>query len=239
MLAVTNEALVRRQVRKGNLYLVAAMAVFGAGFAVAWLRPEDAVSSTVSLGALVLGFFLWQVSQYFIRRWGPRQRQDAALARALKGLDNRYTLVSFADARLPDYLLVGPHGIRVLVARAVDGTVRCRRDQWSRAGTPPLLSFFLGNPVRNPTVEAVQSVSQVQQYLERELDRGDSGMVPVSATIVFTHPKVRLEIEGCKFPVTSARDLRAHVQRDKGTLGPPQIATLRRLLSPPAEARLR
>jgi hypothetical protein len=236
---VTNEVLARRQLRRGNLYLFAAMAVFAAGFAVAWLRPEDLLSSTVSFGALLLGIFLWQVSLYFTRRWGPRQRQDAALARALKGLDNRYTLVSFADARLPDYLLIGPQGIRILVARAIDGTVRCRRDQWSRPGRSPLLSLFLGNPIRNPTVEAVQSVSQVEQHLERVPDAAEVGSVPVTATIVFTHPQVRLEIEGSKFPVTTARELRAHILRDKGTLGAPQIATLRRVLSPPPEARPR
>jgi len=236
VLTVTNEALVRRQLRKSGLFLGAAMAVFGVGFAVAWLRPEDALTSTISLVALGLGILLWQVSQYLVRRWGPRFRQDGALTRALKGLDNRYTLATFADSRLPDYLLVGPHGIRVLVTRATGGTVRCHRDQWSRAGRSPLLTLFLGNSVRNPTVEAVQGISHVQQFLQRELEPEDADAVPVNAIVVFTDAQVHLEVEACRFPVTRARDLRAQITRDKGPLGPPQIARLRRLLTPPAAA---
>ena len=108
MLVVTNEAVVRRQVRKARLFLLAALVVFAVGFVTAWLPLPNEVAIAIQAGGLLLGILLWQISQYFARRWGPRYRQDAVLARALKGLDNRYTLVSFADARLPDYLLLGP-----------------------------------------------------------------------------------------------------------------------------------
>jgi hypothetical protein len=239
MLTVTNEALARRQVRRSNWFLFAAVGVLAAGFALSLIGSDEQTLGVVSLSALLLGIFLWQVSLYFTRRWGARHRQDGALARALKGLDNRYTLVSFAEARLPDYLLVGPHGILILVARAVNGTIRCHRDQWSRAETNPLIAFFLGSPVRNPTIEATQSISQLQRYLQGRLDPADADRVPVTAIVVFTHPQVRLEIGDCRFPVVRARDLRSEVQREKGALGPPQIATLRRLLSPPAEATVR
>ncbi|HZU05367.1 MAG TPA: hypothetical protein VFB73_05300 [Chloroflexota bacterium] len=236
MLTVTNEALVRRQVRKGNLFLVASMLVFAAGFTVTCLAPQhepNPLVSTFSLAALLLGIFLWQVSYYFIRRWGPRYRQDAALARTLRGLDNRYVFVSFADPRLPDYLLLGPHGVRVLVPRAVTGTVRCQNDRWARAETPRWLAFLFGDPVRNPTAEATQGISQVQRYLEQRLGADEARQVPVSATIVFLDPKVRLEINGCAFPVTRLRDLRAHILRDKGPLSPAQQTQLRQLFSPP------
>src|SRR5262249_14161052 len=97
--------------------------------------------------------------------------------------------------------------------------------------------MLIGNPVRNPTVEAVQGVSQVGRFLERELPPGDAGQVPVSATVVFTNPKVRLQIEGARFPVSLARDLRVQLDREKGPLGPPQIAHLRRLFSPQVAPR--
>jgi hypothetical protein len=54
----------------------------------------------------------------------------------------------------------------------------------------------------------------------------------VDATIVFTNPRARLEIEMCSYPVALARDLRASLQRDKGTLRPPEIAKLRQALEP-------
>jgi hypothetical protein len=231
---VKNEALARRQVRRGNLFLFAALGVFATGFAVASFRGEDELSSIFTLGALLLGVFCWQVSLYYTRRWGPKERQDVPLVSALKGLDNRYTLVVFSAARLPDYLLVGPLGVRVLVPRAIDGTVRGRGDQWTRLGSPAWRSLLLGNPARNPTEEARQSVDRVEDYLRRNLEPAPAEPVPVGATLVFTNPRVRLEAENTTFPAVTPRELRGHVQRLKGSLSPPQVTALRRLFEPPS-----
>jgi hypothetical protein len=190
----------------------------------------------VAISALLLGIFLWQVSVYYSRRWGRRDRQDVVLARALKGLDNRYSLIAFADARLPDYLLLGPHGILIIVARSVAGTIRCHRDQWSRAETNPLFAFFLGSPVRNPTIEATQSISQLERHLQSRLDADPAALPPLTAVVVFTNPQVQLEIGDCRFPVLALQDLRAHVGRAGGSCTPQQIARLRQLLSPPGPA---
>jgi hypothetical protein len=232
---VTNEALARRQIKKGNLFLVGALAVFAAGFAVANWRPEDPLTTVATFVALLLGIVLWQVSLYFTRRWGPRDRQDAALAKALKGLDNRYTLVVFSAPRLPDYLLIGPLGVRVLVARGIGGTVRCQGDRWSRGEGRAWLGLLLGDPIRNPTEEARQSVARVEEHLRQNLDEADP--VPVGATIVFTNPKVRLEVESGQFPATTTRDLRGHIVRLKGAVVAAQIGKLRRLLEPVAPTK--
>ena len=234
MRVVTNQAHVARQMRNGNALLIAAMVVYLAGFVQSCLAPENPVASVVSVVGLGLGTALWLGSQYFVRRWGPRFRQDAALGQALKGLDNRYTLLSFPGRGLPDYLLLGPAGVRVLVARAIDGTVRCQRDRWSRVGTRAWMSLLLGDPLRNPTAEATQGVAQVTRYLERRLAPDDGPRPAVSPIIVFTNPKVRLEIEGSRFPATRARDLRAHLQREKGSLRPTDVARLRAVLAPQA-----
>src|SRR5689334_15590896 len=99
--AVTNEALARGQMRKGNALLIAALLVYFIGFAQAWLSPGSPVSDVLSLGGLVLGTVLWLVSQYYTRRWSPRFRQDGPLKEALKRVDNRSTLLSFAAPQLP------------------------------------------------------------------------------------------------------------------------------------------
>ncbi|HEY7063054.1 MAG TPA: hypothetical protein VII06_16365 [Chloroflexota bacterium] len=232
MQVVTNEALARGQMRKGNALLVAALLVYLVGFAQGVLLPANPFSDSLSLGGVVLGTALWLVSQYYTRRWAPRFRQDGPLKEALKRVDNRSTLLSFAASQLPDYLLVGPQGVRVLVARGNDGTIRCRQDRWSRAQTPSWLMLLVGDPLRNPSAEAKRSVAQVQRYLERALGAEAAADAPVDATIVFTNPRARLEIEMCSYPVALARDLRASLQRDKGTLRPPEIAKLRQALEP-------
>jgi hypothetical protein len=235
VLAVTNEALARRQMRKANWLLLVAMLIFVAGFFSGIVLPQEMITQYGSLGALVLGFFLWQVSQYYTRRYGPRYRQDAALERNLKGLDNRYALISFAAPRLPDYLLLGPHGVQALIPRDVSGTVRCRGDKWSRAQTPGPIAFFLGNPLRNPSGEAAQSVAAVERYVERELAPAEDESLPIGATIVFTNPNVQLEIEGSRFPVTRARDLRQELRHEQGIASPTLLARLRQALMPTAE----
>jgi hypothetical protein len=77
-------------------------------------------------------------------------------------------------------------------------------------------------------------VAQVTRRLERALDPAQAAAVPVGASIVFTNPDVRLEIEGCRFPVARGREVRAQVQRDKGSLRPPEVARLRQALEPEA-----
>jgi hypothetical protein len=230
---VKNEALARRQIRRGNWFLFGALGVFAAGFAVASFRGEDELSSIFTLGALLLGVICWQVSLYYTRRWGPRERQDVPLANALKGLDNRYTLVVFSGARLPDYLLLGPLGVRVLVPRAIDGAIRGRGDQWTRLDAPVWRNLLLGNPARNPGDEARQGVARVEEFLQRNLEPAPPAPVPVGGTIVFTNPRVRLEAEETTFPAATSRELRGHIQRLKGSVPPGQVTALRRLFEPP------
>ena len=233
MYVVKNEALARRQIRRGNWFLFGALGVFAAGFAVASFRGDDELSSIFTLGALLLGVFCWQISLYYTRRWGPKERQDVPLVNALKGLDNRYTLVVFSAARLPDYLLLGPLGVRILVPRAIDGAVRGHGDQWTRLDAPLWRNLLLGNPARNPGDEAKQGVARVEEYLQRNLEPSAPEPVPVGATIVFTNPRVRLEAGDTAFPAATARELRGHIQRLKGSATPGQVTALRRLFEPP------
>ncbi|HZS01516.1 MAG TPA: hypothetical protein VFE37_22560 [Chloroflexota bacterium] len=232
MQIVTNEARARAEQRKGNGLLIAAMLAYLAGFGQAWLVPANPYSDALSIAGLVLGTLLWLVSQSYVRRVGPRYRQDAALDKALKGLDNRYTLLHFPDAGLPDHLLVGPAGVRVLVPRGVPGRVRCRDDRWSRPSTFGWLGMFGVEQLGNPTRDAARGVTQVTQRLGRALDGEQAAAAPVGANVVFTHPNVQLEIESCRYPVARGRELRAQLQRDKGSLRPPELARLRQALEP-------
>jgi hypothetical protein len=231
---VTNEARARGELRKGNALLFASMGLFLFGMVQSCQSAPSAEADALATVTLALSAAVLLFSLPLINRWGPRFRQDAALAKALKGLDNRYTLLNFAGGGLPDYLLVGPGGVRVLVARGLAGTVRCRRDRWSRPGALAWLGAFSGDALRDPTREATRGIAQVTRRLERTLDADQAAAVPVGASIVFTNPNVRLEIEGCRFPVARGRELRAQIQRDKGSLRPSDVARLRQVLEPHA-----
>src|SRR5918999_1394601 len=129
MHVVVNHSLVRNRVRLASALHFGALAVFAVGLWFSWTQPEQLLGS---YSAIVVGLLLYNFGQVLLRRWGPRFRQDGILAKALKGLDNRYTLLAFMSRNLPDYILVGPGGVQVIVARNHGGAIACRGDRWTR-----------------------------------------------------------------------------------------------------------
>lgn len=224
MQLIVNQKLVRNRVRLAGLLHVGALAVFGVGFFVS-LAPESWLYAYV---AIFVGIFLYQIAQMNLRRWGPRHRLDELLARSLKGLDNRYTLVAFASPNLPDYLLVGPSGVQVLIPRTHSGTVTCRNDRWSlENGRGRLLRLFR-QPLGNPSADARLAIESVKRHLA---DKDGASTAPVEAIIVFTSPEVRLRNEGCTYTLTTLKELRHYLRRLKGSLSPHEVARLRDLLA--------
>jgi hypothetical protein len=229
---LVNEAYVRGRVRIGNLLLLAAMAVFAIGFVLSLNLREEAW--LVTYISIFIGLALWQVSLGYLRRWGPRYRMDPVLAQALKGLDDRYTLVSFISPRLPDYLVVGPAGVHVLVPRATGGEIVCRHDRWERANASLLRRLF-GAALGNPSQEVVQGVAQVEAYLREHPVEGIEAAVPVHGLVVFTNPRARLRIDGCTVSAVTLKELRGHFKRIKGDLRPQQVSRLRQALERAAQ----
>jgi len=136
MQLVTNEKLARRRFRMGTyLYGAAMVVLMGALLANLYLPAEyESLKLLAPFVALPVFFVPYLLSRDYIQRYGPRNRQDAALAQATKGLDQRYTLFAFPAANLPDYVLVGPPGVVVLVPRGQSGTLVCRGERWTREG---------------------------------------------------------------------------------------------------------
>jgi hypothetical protein len=217
MHVVANENLVRTRVRLASAAHMSALAVFAVGLFVSWNNPVPTLEQMVaSYVAIVVGLVLYNVGQMLLRRYGPRFRHDAALVKALKGLDRRYTLLTFPSGKLPDYLLVGPSGVQVIVPRLHGGQVTCRANQWSRergGGLRRIFGLFGSNPFGDPSRDAESGVRRVRQRLH-DRDLGDA--VPVGAIVVFTNPAVKLRVEGCAVPVTVAKNLRTIVRPAKG-----------------------
>src|SRR5436305_14650537 len=119
MQVIANEKLVQTRVRIASGAHIAALAVFAVGLIISWTNPQpDWQEMAAAYTAIIIGLVLYNVGQFFLRRFGPRVRQDAALAKILKGLDKRFTLLAFPATKLPDYIMVGPAGVQVIVARS-------------------------------------------------------------------------------------------------------------------------
>lgn len=232
MQVVVNQKLVRNRVRIASAFHLSALAVFAVGLFLSWNQPDQILGSYTSI---VVGLLLYNFGQFYLRRWGPRHRQDAILTKALKGLDNRHTFLAFASSKLPDYMVVGPLGVQVVVPRSHDGNVTCRADRWTRetrGGLGRIFSLFGGNPLGDPGVDLGRGVQKVREHLRKRGvgPTGEDGAtdgddaIPVGGVVVFTNPTVKLRIEGCSYPITRLKQLRSNVAGGKGPVNPRAVA---------------
>jgi hypothetical protein len=220
MHVVINEKLISTRVRIASAAHIAALAVFAVGLFVSWSNPEPTMEQMAgAYAAIIVGLVLYNAGQIFLRRFGPRSRADGVLTRTLKGLDRRYTMLVFPSTKLPDYILVGPAGIQVIVARPQDGAISCRANQWQRdpgSGLKRLSGLFGGTPFGDPSQDVSKGIARVRERLEQ---RGipESQQPPVDGIIVFTSPVAKLRIDGCSYPVTGLKGLRSNVRGGKGS----------------------
>jgi len=221
MHVVVNENLVRTRVRIASVAHVAALIVFAIGLYISWSNPNPTMTEMIAAyAAVIVGLVLYNVGQIFLRRFGPKIRQDNVLIQTLKkGLDRRYTFLAFPSIKLPDYILVGPSGIQVIVPRSHGGTISCRANRWSReaeSGLARLGGLFGGNAFGDPSNDASRGVERVRQRLERQgIPREEQP--PVDGIVVFTSPNAKLRIDGCAVPVTGLKGLRNNVRGGKGS----------------------
>jgi hypothetical protein len=210
MQLVANQQLVKNRVRLGLGFHIAALAVFALGLALS-MQVDPSTLPLASWAAILFGLLLYSFGQTQLRRWGPRHRQEEQLGQAIRSLDDRYKLYAFLSSSMPDYILVSPAGVHVLVVRQEANQITCLRDQWSKSSGSRLTSLF-GASLGNPSAEAARQLQKLQKLLaERGLQD-----IPTSAVIVFTNPKVQLRVEGCSATVTRVKELKDVLRRMAG-----------------------
>jgi hypothetical protein len=220
---VRNSRLIQKRVRIASAAHLAALVCFTGGL----FLSRDEENLWIIYGTMLLGLGLYSVGQHLLRRWGPRYRFDGLLVQALKGLDKRYTLGAFLHPKMPDYVVVGPQGIVPIIARPQSGLISCRSDSWSRdAGKWGLVSGFFTPALKNPTADAHRAAAQIREFMTSRHGADVLNDVPILPTIVFVNPRARLRIDGSSVPVTSAKELRAHLRKGKPALSPQQTQAI-------------
>jgi hypothetical protein len=229
--AVVNERLVRRESRIGGALLAVTFALLLVGFLFSlqqerWSEELAAWAPVVFTYAIVIvGMAFYYLGNARLRRFGPRYRMDSRLRELMKGLDDRYVLFSFLGKKLPDYILIGPTGVFVLITRIQDGEISCQDDRWSRPtgfGRRIFTSLY-GNPIGSPSYDAARGVAQVRTFLEGVLP-GETTDLPIQGLIVFTSNRVRLRVQRCSFPATTSKELKKVVSRAKARLSAQQLS---------------
>jgi len=203
MRIVTNEKLIRRNARVGQITGLISLLILGAGLVVSLTHPEYGL---FTLSTLVFGFLLSQIGLFFGTRWARRPRLDELLNQALKGLSREYTLYHYTT---PVYhLLVGPAGIWVIVTKPQRGRITYRKGRWRQHGGLLLwyLRLFAQEGIGRPDLEIKEGVKAITKLLRKKLPAEE--LPPVEAVLVFTHPQVVIEAEDAPVPTLTLRDLK-------------------------------
>jgi hypothetical protein len=210
MQLVANQQLVKNRVRLGLGFHITALVVFGIGLVLSTQIDSTRELPWESWVAILAGLVLYSLGQTQLRRWGPRNRQEEQLGQAIRGLDDRYKLYAFLSSALPDYILVSPAGVHVLIIKQEAGQVACIRDKWTKSGSR--LTSLFGPGLGNPSAEADRQLQKLRALL------ADSGLqdVPTSSLVVFSNPKAQLRIEGCRATVTRIKELKDVLRRMAG-----------------------
>lgn len=237
-----NRRLIRRRLWVSVVYLVLAIVFLVGGFIISIAEGDVFGQYALSTPALLLGLFFWWRNQVYLARWGPRGRHEDVLGRALRGLDNRHHLLAYPDPGLPDYLLVGPMGVLVIVARATAGRVRCGGERWYHDEDRPVLlkllsGFTSRSPLGDPGGDARAGTRLVIRRLTGRLDAGLVERLPVESLVVFSHPAVDLVQQGCSVTALRLRALRSHAQRLPKQLSGGEVEHVMSVLGPVQSSR--
>ncbi len=201
----SDEQLIKARVRLARTGSMVGLLIVFAGLLL-FLIPQGYLWSFL---VVILGFIIGSIGNRQMNRWTVGPRADQALSRALRKLDDEHHLYNYL---LPaDHLLLTPYGLFVLKVKRVDGRIRCIDDRWSRGfSLLRLLRGFAPEPLGNPTGEVRKEIERLRSYLSSRLPGQE---VEVQGVIVFTEPKVQLEVKGASLPVLPLRSLRPYLRK--------------------------
>jgi hypothetical protein len=191
----------------------------------------------VGLGALLLGLFTVgrspilayvfmlvgliaaTLSSYLGSRYVREPRADQVLARELEALDKRYALYNFY---LPsDHVIVSHYGLMAVVPRFQEGEVTYRRGRWRhKSGWRKVFQLFGEPALGKPDQDLGQEIKAVKEWIDQVMPEQN---VPVNGAVVFTSPKVTLEVSDAPVPAMSATDLITYMKQ--GLKGQPTLST--------------
>ena len=223
MRIIRNERRIRVSSAIGQYAALGGILTLGAGLVISFTKPDWIV---LLMACLALGFTLSIIGGLFSDRFvGPLAHHDA-LADALKGLDNRYTLLQYT---LPaTHVLLEPGGCMVFVIKAQGGQVAYQENgRWKHQQRGKFFRQFAGQEsVGAPDFEAERKVRKMERWLARNLP---DIKVPTRAVIVFVNPNLTLDAANSPVLTLHSKKLKAWL-RGAGKLKPLPADVYRQLV---------
>lgn len=214
MKIVSNEKLINRNKKIGQITSIASLVILGGGLYFSLSSSNSSLSSysvSITFGALILGFLLSQVGIFYGNRWGRSPRPDERLIQSLKGLEDKYTFYNYTTS-VPQ-LLVGPSGIWVLIPYPVKGEITYdeKKKRWKQKGGNFYMKFFAQEGLGRPDLDVVSLINDAEKYIAQNLK--DFDHPPVQAALIFTNQKITVDANNAPVPTLPAGKLKDFFRR--------------------------
>ena len=219
MKIVANEKLINRNGKIGNITSMASIIILGVGMYFSF-KDKDGSYLTLTFTALILGFLLFQVGNYYMNRFGKPPRPDQKLSQSLKGLEDKYTIYHYMTNVA--HLLIGPGGIYCLLPFNQAGQISYNSDKgrWKQSGGNFFLKTFGGENIGRPDLDANYAVTDLSKFCSKNgIDLKDTNPEPV---IVFTNEKANVTTEGYPGSAVTAEKLKEFIRKRAKTNPIPQ-----------------
>ncbi len=221
MKTYSNEKLIKRNSRIGNIASLLAIAILGVGMFFSF-KDSEGQYITLTFSCLIVGFLMFQVGNYYMSKFGKSPRPDETLSAALKGLDDKYNLYHYQT--VVSHLLIGPSGIYCLIPFNQAGSISYNSDKkrWKQTGGNFFLKTFGGESLGRPELDANYAVMDAKKYFAKkgiELDK-----TTPESILVFTNEKASVSTEGYEgLAVTSSKIKELIRKRAKNNPVPPEL----------------
>lgn len=167
---------------------------------------------------LLVGFVAFNFGMQQMGKWANtanHPRNDIAIDARLEGFSDKYVALHYMSfgKKTVEHMLVYPGGVLVITARDVPGEIVARGDRWRRKGLGLTRMFGLSGPqLGNPSYETEAAIQAVEAKLKDAQLEYD-----VSGIILFTSPRVSLDVEDLDYPaleLSELNELVRHLETD-------------------------
>jgi hypothetical protein len=210
MKIVSNDKLIKRNNRLGQITSIASLVVLAVGMIYSF-KDTEGKYLTLTFASFIVGLILFQVGNFFLNKWGKSPRPDEKISQSLKGLDDKYTLYHYSTDI--SHLLVGPAGVIAILPYSQGGKLYydVKRKDWRQHGGNFLLKAFAQEGLGRPISEAEYTKGLMEKYLSKigiSPERVDD-----SVLFVFSNDKATIEGEGSPIPYVTTEKIKDYIRK--------------------------
>jgi hypothetical protein len=168
---------------------------------------------------LLIGLLGATFGSYMANRYIREPRPDQVLENSLAELDKRYAMYHYYLSS--NHVIASHYGLTVVIPRSQTGGIAYTNGHWQhKAGFRKVLQLFGEPGLGRPERDLNEEMQSVKEWVTKALPDAD---IPVNGVILFTNPKVDLQVKQAPVPAMDPGELVAYMKQ--GLKGQPTLST--------------